>query len=180
METNVQIKTAEVKEPAKRGPVPKSKVVKQAVEIVESPKAEVQEEAPHVTSRKAKRGLGQRGPQSAEIEKKRERDRKMVKGIFMFKELPGGTLRFAYRAYRNDPIEKFELTDGQVYSLPYGVANHINSNMSYFVHGRRTTEIGNPHAMIGKRVQRAIFSPIEFSDLRVPGEFIVEPSYMVR
>lgn len=176
MEMNVEVKTTEaVKKPVKKAPVVK--------EPAASPEKKLQDAVEHpqyMSSRRGKRGVGQKGPQSEEIEKKRERDRKPVRGIFMFKELPGGTLKFSFRAYRNDPIEKFELVDGNVYTLPYGVANHINKNMSYYVHGRRTNEIGNPSMNIGKRVQRAIFSPIEFSDLMVPSDFIIEPSYLVR
>ena len=48
----------------------------------------------------------------------RDKDRELVTGIFQYHELRGGELKFRIKLYKEDPIEKFELTDGKVYKLP--------------------------------------------------------------
>lgn len=68
------------------------------------------------------------------IERQREIDSKMVKGVFRFYEMPGGTLPFVYKAHKGQEVEKYELTDGQVYEIPLGVAKHLNNNGWYPEH----------------------------------------------
>jgi hypothetical protein len=64
----------------------------------------------------------------------RDKDREMVKGVFKYYEVPGGMVGFCFKKYAEDPLEKFELYDNHVYTIPLGVAKHINSNTSYPVH----------------------------------------------
>jgi len=53
----------------------------------------------------------------------RDKDRQMVKGVFKYYEVPGGSVGFCFKKYKEDPIEKFDLVDGQIYTIPLGVAN---------------------------------------------------------
>ena len=59
----------------------------------------------------------------------RDKDREKVKGIFRFFECPGSELSFVYKAYKEDDVEddveKFTLIDGEIYTLPLGVAKHL-------------------------------------------------------
>jgi len=61
-------------------------------------------------------------------QKQREEDSKMVTGVFKNLESRNGTVTFPYRAYKEDPFRSYTLTDGQTYTIPLGVAKHINNN----------------------------------------------------
>lgn len=106
----------------------------------------------------------------------RDKDREKVKGIFHFHEVPGGQVSFVYRAYKDDPIEKYTLVDNHIYTLPLGVAKHLNKNGWYPVHRYETDETGRPTMRIGQRVRRFSFQSLEFVDV---GEFDNVPSKVV-
>lgn len=102
----------------------------------------------------------------------RDKDREPVKGIFRFYEAPGGTLSFCFRAYKEDPIEQFALKDGEVYTLPLGVAKHLNKSGSYpeyeFFQGEKNV-VGafspEGHMMrVARKVRRYGFQSLEFVD----------------
>lgn len=95
----------------------------------------------------------------------RDKDREPVKGIFKFYEVPGGSMSFNYKAYKEDPIERFDLVDGQVYTVPLGVAKHLNKNGSYPVHEYATDENGKALQIIKSRVRRFGFQSLEFVDI---------------
>jgi hypothetical protein len=97
-----------------------------------------------------------------DLELQRERDRKMVKGKFMFHEVPGGTLAFNFHKYKGDPVEKFELVDGEIYTLPLGVAKHLNNNVGYPIHAHALDDNGKPSMKIGKFERRCSFQSLEF------------------
>ena len=117
---------------------------------------------------------------SVNLKYQRDKDREPVKGIFRFYEVPGGTLSFVYRAYKEDPVERFDLTDGQVYTVPLGVARHLNKNCKYPVHAYQQDEKGTPSMIIGKKVQRTAFNSLEFIDIEDIGEStIIDPATIV-
>lgn len=95
----------------------------------------------------------------------RDKDREKVKGIFRFYEVPGGSVSFNYRAYKEDEVERYDLLDGQVYELPLGVAKHLNKNGKYPVHSYMTDETGKPVMKIGQWVRRFGFQSLEFVDI---------------
>lgn len=95
----------------------------------------------------------------------RDKDREMVKGIFKFYEVPGGSMSFVYRAYKEDPVERFDLVDGQVYKLPLGVAKHLNKNGWFPLHTYALDEYGKPAMKIGQKVRRFGFQSLEFVDI---------------
>lgn len=95
-------------------------------------------------------------------EEQRIRDRKPVKGVFRFNEVPGGTLKFSYIKYKGDPLEKFEMKDGEVYTVPLGVAKHLRNSGWYPVHQYEVNEVGAPSKRIGQKVHRYTFEPLEF------------------
>ena len=99
------------------------------------------------------------------LQQQRDKDREIVKGIFKFYEVPGGFLEFVYRKYKQDPVEKFSMFDGQVYSIPLGVAKHLNTNGWYPVHAFSQTENGAPVQKIGTKVRRFGFQSLEFIDI---------------
>lgn len=95
----------------------------------------------------------------------RDKHREKVKGIFRFHEVPGGSMSFVFKAYKEDPVETFHMVDGQVYEIPLGVALHLNKNCWYPVHATATDENGIPTYKIGQKIQRASFQSLEFIDI---------------
>jgi len=106
----------------------------------------------------------------------RDKDREKVKGIFKFYEVPGGELSFVYKAYKEDPVEKYTLVDGQIYTLPLGVAKHLNKNGCYPVHSYLKDEAGRVSTKIGQKVRRFGFQSLEFVDV---DELSTAPSQIV-
>jgi hypothetical protein len=95
----------------------------------------------------------------------RDKDREIVRGMFKFYEVPGGQMSFVYRAYKEDQTERYDLVDGEVYSLPLGVARHLNKNGWYPVHAYTQDDAGNPSMKIGKKKRRFGFQSLEFVDI---------------
>lgn len=95
----------------------------------------------------------------------RDKDREMVRGIFKFYEVPGGVMEFMFKKYKEDQLEKYSLVDGQIYTIPLGVAKHLNNNCWYPVHAYTTDESGRPSVKVGQKVKRCGFQSLEFVDI---------------
>lgn len=95
----------------------------------------------------------------------RDKDREMVKGIFRFHEVPGGSMSFVYKAYKEDQVERYDLVDGEIYTLPLGVAKHLNHNVWYPIHAYALDDNGKPVQKIGQKVRRCSFQSLEFVDI---------------
>jgi len=95
----------------------------------------------------------------------RDKDREIVKGIFRFYECPGSQLSFSYRKYKEDDIETYTFIDENIYSIPLGVAKHLNTNGSYPVHEYLKDEKGSVSMKIGKKIRRFGFQSLEFVDV---------------
>jgi len=95
----------------------------------------------------------------------RDKHREPVRGKFVFHEVPGGTVQFSFREFKEDPVEKFTLTDGEIYTLPLGVAKHLNKNCWYPVHSYQSDETGRAIQKIGSKVRRMSFQSLEFVDI---------------
>lgn len=103
-------------------------------------------------------------PEKLSLEAMRERDAKLVKGVFRYHEAPGAELKFVYRGYKGEHPVKYVLRDAEIYSIPLGVARHINKNLWYPVHQWAVDERGAPIATVGQKIQRASFNSLEFLD----------------
>lgn len=73
---------------------------------------------------------------ASQIRKMRDRDAEMVTGIFKNLENPAGNgsrgaVRFGYKMYPGQQYEFYELCDGERYTIPRGVARHLNNNCFY-------------------------------------------------
>ena len=107
----------------------------------------------------------------------RDKDREMVKGIFRFYEVPGGSMQFVFRAYKEDPVETYTMVDGHVYTVPLGVARHLNKNVWYPVHGHMQDENGIAITRTKERIRRCSFQSLEFvdvDDLTPEGKSVIE------
>lgn len=95
----------------------------------------------------------------------RDKNREMVKGKFIFHEVPGGTLSFPFREFKEDKTERYDLKDGEIYTIPLGVAKHLNKNCWYPVHAYLQDEAGKVSQKIGQKVRRCSFQSLEFVDI---------------
>jgi len=100
-----------------------------------------------------------------DLKYQRDRDREMVRGIFRFFEVPGGNMSFSFRKYREDEIETFSFTDGEIYTIPRGVAHHLSNNCWYPEHSYKLDENGKPIMTVSKKKRRCSFEPLEFMDV---------------
>ena len=96
--------------------------------------------------------------------KKFERDHQMVKGRFTFKEVPGGTLVFSHRIYKEDNTKKYELKDGEIYTLPYMVAKHLATSVYNEVYQNQVDKDGRPVQVATSKIHRTAFERLDFDD----------------
>lgn len=95
----------------------------------------------------------------------RDKDREIVKGIFRFHEVPGGFMEFVIKLYKEDVVEKYSFYDGQIYTIPLGVAKHLNKNGWYPVHKHAVDSRGVTSQEIGQKVRRFSFQSLDFIDI---------------
>lgn len=95
----------------------------------------------------------------------RDKDREMVRGKFIFHEVPGGVMSFVFRQYKEDQVERYDLVDNEIYTIPLGVARHLNKNCWYPIHSHAVDENGKPTMKIGQKVRRCSFQSLEFIDV---------------
>jgi len=114
------------------------------------------------TKKETKSNLPRKGK---DLKYQRDRDREMVRGIFRFYEVPGGTLSFSFRKYREDEIETYTLNDGEIYTIPRGVAHHLSNNCWYPEYNYKKDEGMNNVAMMTKKKRRCSFDPLDFMDV---------------
>lgn len=99
-----------------------------------------------------------------EIRLMKEKDHKMVKGIFRCFEPRGGSLTFSFKKYPGDEILKYTLVDGEAYTIPLMVAKHLNQNCAYPRHTHVLDANGHPSVEVGKMVKRCSFESLEFGE----------------
>ncbi len=120
---------------------------------------------------------------NAKHEAMRLKDAEPKKGIFRFHEVPGGTLSFSYGPiYKGDETKNFVMTDGQVYTVPFGVAKHLNKNLWYPIHSYTMDEQNKPLMKINEKVRRTSFQSLEFTDsedLMPEGKPLIEVERMI-
>jgi len=98
------------------------------------------------------------------LQKRQKEDAKPVTGIFKNLEVPGGDLEFAYRIYAGEPIQVYYLKDGEKYTIPLGVAKHLNNQTRVPLHENLVDSKGvrMPQTQIGKYKQRYQFLSTEY------------------
>ena len=95
-------------------------------------------------------------------EKMRDEDSKPVTGIFKNIEVPGGDLEFTYRKYKEDPYRSYRFEDGKEYTVPLGVAKHINQMTKVKRHSYLVNQEGKKISGVGSYRQRYQFLSKEF------------------
>lgn len=107
----------------------------------------------------------------------REDHEKPVRGVFKFHEVPGGVLEFVFKEFKGQKPEKYTLVDGEIYTIPKGVAIHLNKNgwfpIHNFVPGDNSVQTGvavqgfanNSVQKVTKKEHRFAFNSLEFMDI---------------
>jgi len=95
----------------------------------------------------------------------RDKDREMVRGIFRFFEVPGGNMSFSFKKYKQDEVESYSLNDGEIYTIPRGVAHHISNDCWYPEHAYKQDENGRHTTQVTKKKRRCSFEPLDFMDI---------------
>lgn len=117
------------------------------------------------------------------ILKMRDRDAEKVTGIFKNLENPAGNggrgaVLFSYKMYPGDNVEVYELLDGERYTIPRGVAKHLNNNCFYreYQHlpGEKGTQgvrqgvpdgrLATQNMQASRKVHRYAFHSLEYMD----------------
>lgn len=129
-------------------------------------------ESKNMTRKRSKTTQATRDEMAKKLKIERDKDREMVKGVFKYYEVPGGVVEFCFKKYEEDPLEKFTLYDGQVYTIPLGVAKHLNNNTWYPIHEYGRNEDGSALQRIGQKIRRMAFQSLEFMDMEGMGENI--------
>ena len=107
-------------------------------------------------------------PNKTTLKMQRDKDREPVKGVFKYHENQGGVLKFSIKLHKEDQVETYELVDGGIYTLPRGVATHLNRNTYYpeYEQSRVAKELtGIPELRIKKKIYRTGFYPLDFVDV---------------
>jgi hypothetical protein len=91
-----------------------------------------------------------------------QEEKRMVRGKFIYHECPGGIMEFSFRKYKSQPLERFSLKDGEVYTIPLSVARSLNNNNWYPTYTYKNDEAGRPVTSIGERVHRTAFQSLDF------------------
>jgi len=77
------------------------------------------------------------------VQKLKDRAAEPVTGIFKNNEARGGSVRFNYKMWDGDDFTKdYELIDGERYTIPRGVAQHLNNNCFYYEYKHLPREDG--------------------------------------
>lgn len=93
-----------------------------------------------------------------------EADQQPVRGVFKYYEVPGGFIELVYKKYKWDKLERYTFYDNQIYTIPLGVAKHLNTNPKYNVYQYETDPVRGAVAVVGKKVSRMGFQSLEFTD----------------
>lgn len=99
---------------------------------------------------------------SEAVETARKIDSKLVKGIFKNLESPGGDLQFAYHKYKGEPTRVYNFIDGESYTIPLGVAKHINNQCKYKKCKHLVDQNGKPVIAADKPIERYQFVSTDF------------------
>jgi len=97
-----------------------------------------------------------------EMRKMKEKDHKMVKGVFRCFEPAGGSFTFSFKKYAGDDTLTYTMVDGEVYDVPIMIAKHLNKDCWYPKHSHVLDADGKPSVQVGRKVNRCSFESLEF------------------
>ena len=104
-------------------------------------------------------------PTNANYEFQRKQDQTPVRGKFIYHEVPGGRMDFPYRKFKGEDIVTYHMVDGEILTVPLGVAKHLNANCWYPAYDFKSDEAGRPTCKVSSKVRRCSFQSLEFIDV---------------
>lgn len=135
-----------------------------------------QQQAPTIKEMATRKAEGMKN-----LRYKRDKHAEMVRGIFRFHEVPGGEMSMIFREFKEDKVARYQFYDGEVYTIPLGVAKHLNTNCWYpeydYLRGDGTTAAAVPAGgvrsatpvsqgyKVTRKVRRCSFQSLEFLDI---------------
>lgn len=102
---------------------------------------------------------------TSKMKAQRDKDHQMIRGKFIYHEVPGGHVEFSFLKYPGDEVQNYLMYDGEVYTIPLMVYKHLNENLAYPVHAFAKDESGKSVVKIGQKIRRASFQSLEFIDM---------------
>lgn len=102
---------------------------------------------------------------TAKMKMQRDKDRQMIRGKFIYHEVPGGSMAFSFLKYPGDEVVDYSMVDGEIYTIPLMVYKHLNENLAYPVHAYAVDENGKSMVKVGHKVRRCSFQSLEFLDI---------------
>jgi hypothetical protein len=94
-----------------------------------------------------------------------DRDWEKVKGVFHYMEVQGGKLPVTRRKYKQDEPYHREFVDGEICSVPFFVAQHLNSSGRVPIYADKVSENGQTLSKVSYWTRRWSFDPIDFVDV---------------
>lgn len=107
-----------------------------------------------------------------------EKDHELFTGRFRFIEHKGQTLSFRFKKYKQDEFREYHLTDGETYTLPRMVIEHLNNNVAYVKYKALDRDLGSSQEVVAayndgrlktnqqmhvkEKEHRCEFTPLEF------------------
>lgn len=85
-------------------------------------------------------------------------------------------MSFVFKKYPGKPIEEYTMIDGEIYEVPYCVAEHLNTTGKYPVHEYANIDKG-VQARIGKKVSRYGFESLDFARMSNQESEIITVEY---
>ena len=104
-------------------------------------------------------------PSTVNYELQRKQEQTPVRGKFIYHEVPGGRMDFPYRKFKGDDIVTYHMIDGEILTVPLGVAKHLNANCWYPAYDYKDDEAGRPVCKITSKIRRCSFQSLEFIDV---------------
>jgi len=100
-------------------------------------------------------------PMIDKFEQQRKEDARTVKGVFEFRDLPGGVLEFYDKKWKGEKIQFYKLIDGEEYDLPISVVRKLNSECYMKENSHLLGPDGN-HIKTHKKKHRFAFKISEY------------------
>lgn len=97
-------------------------------------------------------------------EQKKQREMRMVKGIFHNKEQPGAPASFSVKKYKGDFPVTWTFKHGEVRTIPYGIACHINENGKFAVHTMERPAPGMALMKVTSVEHRYTFTSLDYTE----------------
>jgi len=97
-------------------------------------------------------------------EQRRQRDMRMVKGIFHNKEQPGKSAKFSVKKYKGVSPKTWTFDHGEVRTIPYGIACHINDNGKFQTYKYESPAPGMAKMKVSKVEHRYTFTSLDYTE----------------